>query len=160
MKIPILFCFLLFISNTHAQSLEQYVIGSTGNFSSTSNGVTLSATLGELITTTNSSSSAILTQGFHQPITVSMANTQQLQQALDIQVFPNPTAAFLSIKKEDAAFLKADLIDILGQSIATYSLQDDLTEIDLQQLPAANYLLRIRTEDGAAVQTFKIQKTQ
>ena len=120
---------------------------------------TLSWTLGEVITSTENSSTAILTQGFQQPIIIIPSSTANLEnRATGIVVFPNPTARQITIQKEQSEPLKAELINVLGQVIGFYNLSDNSTLIDLQQLPAANYLLRIRSLNNEAIQTFKIQK--
>lgn len=160
-KTNLLFCFLLWTSFSYGQSLEQYVIGSAGNFATTSGGTTLSWTVGEVITTTESSSSAILTQGFQQPVIVNpLTINDRNADAFTISVFPNPTLEQITIQKEQNGTLRAELIDVLGQVIGHYQLQDNQTQIDLNKLPAANYLLRICTIENEPLQTFKIQKIQ
>lgn len=161
MKAHFLFCCLLLASSSYGQSLEEHVIGSVGNFSSNSGGSTLSWTLGEVIINTASSSTAILTQGFQQPILVNPLGTTDVHNnSFGLQVFPNPTMEQITVQKEQTDRLKAELINVLGQVIKTYDLLDNNTQINLDQLPAANYLLRIRTLDNEPIQTFKIQKIQ
>lgn len=142
------------------QSLDQYVIGSVGDFGSNSSNSTLSWTIGEVVVNTASSGAVILTQGFQQPIiiTTEIANLQD--NSLSISVFPNPTLEQITIQKEGNNLLKAELINTLGQVLATYDLSDNSTSINLNQLAAANYLLRIQSLDKKLIQTFKIQKIQ
>ena len=157
---------LLFISCfgalpfVHAQSLEQVVIGGAGYSSITAANSTLSWTLGEVITTTASSGTATLTQGFHQPITINPLSSNYLEKDLRLSVYPNPTTEHITIQKEQEEILKAQLINMLGQVIATYDLEDYSNQISLYDLPAATYLLQIRTKENRAIQSFKIQKTQ
>lgn len=159
MRIPLLFCCILFVCQLSAQSLEQHVIGSAGNFSTTASSATLSWTLGEVITTTESSTSAILTQGFQQPIIINPLSVPDLgYNDLDIRVFPNPTVEQITIQKNQDEAMKAQLINVLGQIIGEYPLNDFQTQLDLRDLPAANYLLQVKTDDNLTVQTFKIQK--
>ena len=59
--------FMMQVENAKAQiSISQQLIGSTGNMSS-SGGILLSSSCGEIATTTFFSNSRYLTQGFHQP---------------------------------------------------------------------------------------------
>jgi hypothetical protein len=161
MKTHIIFYFLFLTTCSYGQSLEQYVIGSAGNFNSTSSGTSLSWTIGEPLISTESSSTAILTQGFHQPLVVTPLSTNlNLNQAIDLQAFPNPTLEKVTLKKETNTVLKAELLDILGQSIGHYSLVEEQTTLSLETLPAATYLLCIRALNGQIIKTFKIQKTQ
>lgn len=161
MKTTFLLYFLSIALYTQGQSLEQYTIGSAGSFSATTGGATLSSSIGELIVSTENSSSAILTQGFQQPLVVTPLSTNSpAHQSFDLIVFPNPTAQYLTIQTAEDQVLKAELINILGQAIESYSLTASKTIINLGQLPVANYLLRVSNIENTTVQTFKIQKTQ
>ncbi|WP_264793647.1 T9SS type A sorting domain-containing protein [Aureispira anguillae] len=161
MKTLLFLTFSLIATQSYGQSLEQYVIGTAGDFGLNSGGTTLSWTLGEPIVSTENSSTAILTQGFQQPIVVnSLSTNQALTPSISLQVFPNPTFQELSIQKDISSNLKAELFDILGQRIAQYDLVDNTTRIDLNNLPAAHYLLRVSKLDKTSIQTFKIQKIQ
>lgn len=161
MKTPLFLGCLCWAFCSYGQSLDQYVIGSVGNFSSNSTNSTLSWTLGEVVINTASSSSAILTQGFQQPIIIVPTGTNTLiDNSLSINVFPNPTLEQITVQKESNELLKASLINVLGQTIETYDLLDNTTQINLDQLPAANYLLHVQTLDKRTIQTFKIQKVQ
>lgn len=161
MKAHFIFYFIFFSSYSYGQSLEQFVLGSTGNFSNTSTGSSLSWTIGEPLVSTQNSSSTILTQGFQQPLVVNPLSTNiALNQNIHLQVFPNPTLEQITLKKEIETPLNAELLDILGQSIGHYSLTKSQTTISLETLPSATYLLCIRGLDQQIIKTFKIQKTQ
>lgn len=161
MKAHIFFYFLLLTTYSYGQSLEQFVIGSAGNFSTTSSGSTLSWTVGEPLVTTENGNSAILTQGFQQTIVVNPLSTNlTLNQTINLHVFPNPTLEQITLEKERNIPLNAELLDILGQSIGHYSLIENQTIISLETLPAATYLLCVRDLDQQIIKTFKIQKTQ
>jgi len=161
MKSRFIFYLLLLTTYSYGQSLEQFVIGSAGNFSSTSTGSTLSWTVGEPLISTENNSNSMLTQGFQQPILVNPLSTNNtLNQDIYVHVFPNPTLKKITLQKESTIPLKAELLDILGQSIGHYSLNNNQTNISLETLPAATYLLCIRTVDQQIIKTFRIQKTQ
>jgi hypothetical protein len=161
MKTKFLIFFVLFVNYSQGQSLGRYVIGSFGNFSSTSSGTTLSSTLGEIIGTTENSHSAIITQGFQQPdalIITSIFNPKYNN--LDINVFPNPTTQFITIKKDCAQSLYAELTDVLGRVIYSYVFKQISTQINLQTLSSGTYFLSIKTTHNQFIQSFKIQKIQ
>ena len=161
MKTKFLIFFVLFVNYTQCQSLERYVIGSFGNFSNTSTGSTLSSTLGEIIGTTESSHSAIITQGFQQPdalIITSIFNPKF--NIVNINVFPNPTAQYITIKKDCTQSLYAELTDVLGQVIYSYIFEQKSTEINLQTLSSGTYFLSIKATNNQFIQSFKIQKIQ
>lgn len=161
MKTPLLIYFLFLSIVSYSQSLEQAIIGAAGNFSTTSGGSTLSWTIGEPTSSTESSNSAILTQGFQQPVSVNpMPINKHFKEAVSIQVFPNPTAQKITIQVNKTINLKADLINILGQTIDSYLINKATSSIDLEALPAANYLLQIYNPETSSIKTFKIQKIQ
>lgn len=146
-------CITLFCQ---AQSLEQMVVGSSGNFSSTSNGTTLSSTVGEVMTTTISSNSATLTQGFQQPVIVNLLSSENVAEEYGITVFPNPTTALINVQKTIATPLKAQLYDAAGKLINTYTLTQPNNTIDLQKLASGTYLLSIIGQTPTSA--FQIQK--
>lgn len=161
MKAHFLFYFFWLTTYSYGQSLEQFVLGSAGNFSNTSTGTSLSWTIGEPLVSTQNSNNSILTQGFQQPIIVNPLSTNlTLNQGIQLQVFPNPTLEQITLKKETNKALNAELLDILGQSLGYYLLTEKQTMISLETLPSATYLLCIRSLDQQIIQTFKIQKTQ
>lgn len=161
MKIHFLTYLMLLAGYSHSQSLELRVIGSTGDFATTASNSTLSWTLGEVVTTTENSSTAYLTQGFQQPLLINPLSIGNLDENnVSLLIFPNPTTAEITIQKENLEELNAELINVLGQVIHAYNLVDNSTQIDLSELPAANYLLRIRNQSKDEIKTFKIQKIQ
>ena len=161
MKTKFLIFFILFINYTQGQSLERYVIGSFGNFSSTSSGTTLSSSLGEIIGTTESGHSAIITQGFQQPdalIITSIFNPKYNN--LAINIFPTPTSQYVTIKKDCTQPLCAELTDVLGQVIYSYVFKQISTQINLKTLSSGTYFLSIKTTNNQFIQSFKVQKIQ
>ena len=160
MRIFLTFCCLMLAFLGRSQSLELHVIGSAGNFSTSSSGASLSATIGEIAITTESSSSAILTQGFQQSMIMVTPITEIEKNLLGIQVFPTPTTQLITVKKEQQEILFAELIDVQGKVLSTYKLTKETTEIDLKDLPSSTYFLTVKATDKQAIQTFKIQKIQ
>lgn len=141
--------------NANSQSIERSIIGGAGFSQSNSNNSTLSWAIGEVITTTSSSNK--LTQGFHQPIYIQPLSTNHFQQEITLAVFPNPTARYIYIKTNSDEKLQAVLINMLGQVIRAYPIYEELTQIDLDDLPSATYLLQVKT-NNTTIQSFKIQK--
>jgi hypothetical protein len=160
MKTPLTIIFIFQIIFSFGQSLEQQVIGSSGNFSSTTTGTTLSSTTGEVITTTSNSGTAILTQGFQQPVVVTSLSSVELTNNQEIIIYPNPSNYQITIIKEQTETLYAELIDVLGQVISTHKLTKNNTEINLEKLASGTYFFKIKNNIKQAVQTFKIQKIQ
>lgn len=83
--------------------------------------------------------------------------------AFDLKIAPNPTTdlAQLSLRTELASSAVISLHNLLGETLMTRTVQlaagKNQLDIDLQQLPAGNYVVRIATENGggAAVKLVK-----
>ncbi len=82
-------------------TLERSVIGSAGYASPT-----MSFTMGEVVTTTTTAGSIVLTQGFQQPDTVLRVGISNVvNTTLDIQLYPNPANYRPALFVESGAFL-------------------------------------------------------
>jgi Zn-dependent metalloprotease len=82
----------------------------------------------------------------------------------DLKISPNPTAdiAQLSLRAKTGSGATISLHNLLGETLMTRSVNlsegENLLDIDLQHLPAGNYVVRIATENGggAALKVVKL----
>ena len=82
----------------------------------------------------------------------------------DLKISPNPTADFaqMSLRANAASDAVISLHNLLGETLMTRSVSlsegENLLDIDLQQLPSGNYVVRIATENGggAAMKLVKL----
>ena len=161
MKTTLLIILLSNASLLLGQSIDQQVIGFYGNFSSNSAGTTLSSTAGEVITTTATSATAILTQGFQQPVIITSLQSTKTTDNKEIKVYPNPSSHQITIEKKGTETVYVELIDLLGQIISVHQLSQKSSSINLEKLASGTYFLKIMDKDKEqTVQTFKIQKIQ
>ena len=79
--------------------------------------------------------------------------TTGVDQALSLQVFPNPSSGQLTLNL--SAFMEQDavleVLDINGQVVLRRALgviENSTEQLDLSQQPAGMYFVRLRTEDG------------
>jgi len=138
------------------QTVEREVISSNGNFYSNSAGQ-LSTTLGEIIISTVSSSTNTLTQGFHQT-QITVTNIKDHQTDFEMNVYPNPTSNFITIKvkelKEKTSF---SIYTVEGKMILSNSLTLLETKLNVVTFAKGNYFLKI-TQDKKIIKTYKIIK--
>ena len=115
----------------------------------------ISYSIGEVITTTLTSSSAILTQGFHQARfrTVPVIN----QSAIQMSVFPNPVKDLLTLQIGDPMGFDYLLYDVRGGLLERGMVLNERTEIDFSALAPAIYILRV-TNHKEEVRLFQIVK--
>jgi hypothetical protein len=67
-----------------------------------------------------------------------------------VELFPNPSDGLIQLQLADELELKQlQLFDLLGQEIPiSYQLKEQTQQLDLQELPAAFYWLRVTTDKG------------
>ena len=115
----------------------------------------ISYSVGELITTSFTSSSAVLTQGFHQTRlrTVPVIN----QSAIQMSVFPNPVKDLLILQIGDPLGFDYLVYDVRGGLLERGQVLDERTEINFSALAPAVYILRV-TNHKEEVRLFQIVK--
>lgn len=142
------------------QSLQPTVVGSAGAFGAHAS-ASLSWTTGESQTETYSGSSAMLTQGFHQPAYVITAIESAVPD-VSVQLYPNPATEFVHLKLTQGASdtYTAVLVDIHGRILRHHRLEGPAgsLKIDLHSLADATYFLRLSGPSNF-LQTFRLQKT-
>jgi hypothetical protein len=134
-----------------AQTLERYVIASAGGSYYDGVNMQMDFTAGELVITTVSNVSNILTQGFQQPFTnavVAIAENQD--DPIHVAMFPNPFYDELNIEIGNAkeSNYHAQILDILGQLIMeeTTSAGFDgktIMHFDAKNLAPGTYFIRV-----------------
>ena len=162
-KISILVLLLLPLFSV-AQSLSPTVIASYGKWSD-NGGFTLSATSGEMMIETFTSSNNFLTQGFQQPEKTNVGVQQLIDNGMTVTVFPNPTSDLVTVnlEAENAEGYAAVMYDVLGRMLALPgTLERNYTQLrqtfNLSQLPSATYFVSIINAQGEIKHSFKIQK--
>ena len=147
----------------NGQSIVNDVIASAGMHSMNAAGVQLSWTIGEPITETNSNSTWILTQGFHQSWqsqgTIGQSPYEPSQ--LTVKVYPNPVREMLSVSlANNHRTLLLDLYDISGRLIRHQESvpYQNIVTFPIRWLSAGSYLLRITTLDYNINESYRLQK--
>ncbi len=144
---------------TYGQSVSPDVISSTGDYYITSK-VSLSWTLGEMITETVSNSNTILTQGFQQPSYQLVSIYEHPDISFDVNIYPNPTYGSLTIDvtKNPDIQLKILIYDLQGKQLENIDLENGSKKIDISSYGSGNYLLSFVSNRGEIIRTFKILK--
>jgi hypothetical protein len=143
-------------TSVFAQSIDNQVISSGGDFVSRANG-SLSSTIGEPCVETLLSVNVILTQGFHQPqftITdISLVDNPDIM----LLVYPNPTPDILHIKTNNIGF-NYSVYDISGKVLLTGTVETEEVSISLKPFSAGTFFLGIYSEKENIKKTYKISK--
>ena len=144
-------------------NLGMQVVASGGGSGAQAN-YDLTWTVGEPVIFTLSNQDRVVTQGFHQPdIFTSVATWDLDLRALGIEVFPNPTADFVTVRFQagSSSALAVQAFDVFGRLIGPQELLDipEGTILDCSNWPAGMYLLRIhdlKTKASATVRVVRL----
>jgi hypothetical protein len=154
-KITFVYLFFLGIL-LNAQSLSQTVLSTAGDHFQNGSAA-LSWTIGEPVVNGLENGSITLSQGFHQPY-LTVSSIYETENDNLVRVYPNPTNAALYIDFTASGEYSADLFDVLGRKLKTFNITGNHYELDLNDFPTANYLVRCYDSQNNALSTFKIQK--
>jgi hypothetical protein len=78
----------------------------------------------------------------------SQANLNELKSQLQIELFPNPTTGFLSIKGPSTESIHFSVIDLFGKELIAKSDFLGTTQLDLNEFSSGIYLILFETENG------------
>ena len=156
-KFKITFLFMFTLQIGYAQETHS---SSGGNASGT--GGTLSYNVGQLIHTTNTSSTGSVSHGVHQAFEFqTLSNPGLIAAQLTAVTYPNPTTDFIVLKITDTTLenLQYTLFDLNGKTIASKPIRTSSTEITMKNLSVGIYLLKL-TKKNKPLKTFKVIKKQ
>lgn len=126
-------------------------------------GGTVSYTVGQVTYNTHSGTTGSVTEGIQQPYEISVVlGMEESGISLNISAYPNPVTDHLILKIDESTYREQDrwivsVYDINGALVKQQIIVDRETNIDMADLKAATYFLRIIT-DNQEIKTFKIIK--
>ena len=154
----IIFC--LIISSTFAQSVAPEVVSSSGDYFENST-VSLSWTIGECLTEDYSSSSNILTQGFHQGKYSTSTLVDNLPNNSEVMVYPNPTNDVINIKVAGLPGFsdgyKIKLFDLNGKLLISKDVEKPDCSLNIGSFNSGVFILNI-IDNNQLLKSVKIQK--
>jgi len=136
----------------------QSLVGTAGGHFASGN-YQLSWSVGEPVVASLAAGGHQLTQGFHQSNLTVIGVSEAAAEQLGIRAFPNPTTDRLYVRIEGGSEtdFRIELFDALGRRLQSRIVGRD-SDWPLSEYPAGNYLLRLSSQAGQLVQSFKIQK--
>lgn len=144
---------LVLFGMMHFPLLAQQVISTAGNQSTSQSGVSLEWTMGQVIFTTVSADSLVLTQGFHQPTLEIITSLSESNWEGLIHVYPNPTTERIFLSSSSPGIWHYRLINANGQPLLEEAWSGITREVSLAAFPAGYYLLMIMREDKVVYRT-------
>jgi hypothetical protein len=149
---------LIAFFNVNAQNSGVEVAASGGDAQGAQG--SFSYTIGQVVYTTHESGSS-MALGIQRPFEISVETSlNENNEDINLSVYPNPTAGRLELMVSDRSFesLSYQLYDINGKLLNSEAINNHKTIIELENLPVANYLLKV-IENQVPIKTFKIIKT-
>jgi len=134
--------FLLVIpSIAFAQDTLQTVVSSSGGDHKNEK-LSISWTVGEVVTETLTSTTHSLSQGFQQGNLVVTRILENLPVDFQIKAYPNPVSDILIIESKESGF-EFQLINNEGKVLRNGIIHSNLDEIDFSEYPPGIYYLQI-----------------
>jgi hypothetical protein len=125
-------------------------------------GGTANYTVGQVFYTTHTTTAGSVSQGVQHPFEFqTLSNAALTTVNLTAVTYPNPTKDFIILKITDTALnnLRYTLFDVNGKSIASGSITESSTQVQLKHLAIGAYVLKV-SQKNKALKTFKILKQQ
>lgn len=95
-------------------------------------------------------------EGETEPASVMVSYQSLDENNIDVAVYPNPTRGLLKVEGVDMK--QITVTNALGQVVYDASVESCEVLIDMSQLPAGMYILRIDTENGVSTSQFNVVK--
>jgi hypothetical protein len=138
----------------------QYTIPATGG-NATGAGGAVSYTIGQIVYTTISGTTGIITQGVQQPFEILVVTgIEEVKDIiLEISVYPNPATGHVKLKvgNYDIDNLSYQLYNIDGKPLQGNKIEGNETLIQLKSLMTGTYFLKV-IDNKKELKTFKIIK--
>ncbi len=144
---------LLGLGGLHAQE----TVTTTGG-EATGTGGTASYSVGQVVYTTATGTNGSVAQGVQQPYEISTTlGINETAINLEMNVYPNPTTNYLTLKVEKTEGLTFQLYNLQGKVITNKKVNSATTTVAMENLPTATYFLNV-VKNKQIVKTFKIIK--
>jgi hypothetical protein len=121
-----------------------------------------SYTVGQVFYTTYTTTAGSVSQGVQHPFEFqTLSNPALTTVSLTAVTYPNPTKDFIILKITDTTLqnLRYTLFDVNGKAIASGSITESSTQIQLKHLAIGAYVLKV-IQKNKSLKTFKIIKQQ
>jgi hypothetical protein len=144
--------FLLFCIPFYGQVLHHQMISSQGISTTTTNGLVISQTVGQLsLSGTSGNTDYVVMQGFQQNLWgkyIASSNIETIE-GIKTKTYPNPFTKTINFQfsKPVTDIITISIFDVLERLIYEQNekTENDILTIDLSKLPTSEYLLRLRS---------------
>ena len=139
-----------------AQVFSPHVIASAGT-SFTTASVRMEFTIGEVVISTLTGSSNVLTQGFHQP-QISIMGVESFTNEYSFHLYPNPTEQYVTIESSKEDEMRVHIYDCNGKVIQVSNIFLQKVTMNIELLSAGAYFMVITTKAGIPLHSYTVIK--
>ena len=150
---------MLLISGICFSSAQGQTATVSAGMNASGRGGSASFSVGQLNYVTQSGTNGSSAQGVQQPYEIFIVSVLENQYNIALSVYPNPTEGKVNLQVGDFKNKKLfyQLLDMQGRLIEKAEISEMQTELPMQNLPQATYLLNIY-QNEKTIQSFKIIK--
>ena len=148
------------LSMTVSVIYAQEAVLTTGGDSSSSSG-SLAYSVGQVVYTTNSNNDGTVSKGVQQAFEIFTLSIDDNRLDILLSVYPNPTTSHINLRIDDqlGKDLSYQLYDLRGRLLRQGDITDNITQINMQKLQSATYLINI-LQNNKRVKSFKVIKAE
>lgn len=148
----------LIIAVISCSNLKAQESVNTAAFEAVGSGGSVSASIGQVIYTSVSSSHGILSSGVQQPVITEVVSGLRNQNIkIESKIYPNPTSNELKLEVKGIGSYLYQLFDANGNILKSHIVETSETVIDIRELPAAIYFINVNSK-GKVLKSFKVLK--
>ncbi len=139
---------------------QELLTGTAGEYFETGN-LSLSWSLGEVLTETFNTDKLYLTQGFQQEYDIETSIIQKLEKGLQVKLYPNPVTNSLIIEYIDhqkPTNHRLEMFDISGRLIQVRENLEVINKIDVEHINSGTYFIRIIDLQEKSIQILIFEK--
>lgn len=139
------------------QTVHEVISASGGD--ATGSGGSVAYSVGQIVYTTNTGATGSVAQGVEQAFEISSVGLVETDLSISLQIYPNPTSDFLTLKVQDYnnENLSYELFDEQGKLLSKKKVITQETQVAMSSFPRAIYFMNV-LQENKKVQTFKIIK--
>lgn len=123
-------------------------------------GGTIAYSVGQIVYTSNTGVTGTVNQGVQHAYEIFTVGIKETALNISLTAFPNPTTDNLTLQISDYnnEKLMYQLFDMQGKQLSNGQVTAQQTQINMNGLPSATYLINVINQENKKVQSFKIVK--
>ena len=123
-------------------------------------GGTVAYSVGQVVYTTNTGSAGSLAQGVQHAYEIFTVGIKETALNISLTAFPNPTIDNLTLQISGYTNeqLSYQLVDVQGKQLSNGQITAQQTQINMNSLPTATYLIHVVNPENKNIQSFRIVK--